>query len=90
MALMSGPKMLLLDEPSAGINPGQMGGMEDWLSRARKTLGITFLVIEHNMRVVSALADRIYCLAHGKLLAEGSPLEIRSDPRVIEAYLGKR
>lgn len=90
MALMSDPKMLLLDEPSAGINPGQLNALVDLLKRACSSLGITLLVIEHNMRVMESLAERIYCLAHGQLLAAGSLVEMRADPRVIEAYLGVR
>ncbi len=88
MALMNDPKMLLLDEPTAGINPTLINGLIDRLKRANTEFGITLFVIEHNMRVIMNLAESIYCLAHGKLLAEGSPDEIQSDPRVIDAYLG--
>ena len=88
MALMFRPKMLLLDEPTAGINPTLINGMIDRLVRANAELGVTLLVIEHNMRVVMNLATHIYCLAHGRLLAAGTPQEVRSDPRVVEAYLG--
>ena len=88
MALMNQPKMLLLDEPTAGINPTLINGLIDRLRRANAELGITLLVIEHNMRVMMNLAGRIYCLAHGELLAEGAPEEIQSDQRVIDAYLG--
>ncbi len=88
MALMNGPKMLLLDEPTAGINPTLINGLIDRLKRANADLGITLLVIEHNMRVIMNLAERIYCLAHGELLAEGPPEAIRDDRRVIDAYLG--
>jgi len=88
MALMNGPKMLLLDEPTAGINPTLINGLIDRLRRANAEMGITLLVIEHNMRVVMNLAQRMYCLAHGELLAEGAPEQIQNDERVIAAYLG--
>src|SRR5262249_41039532 len=90
MALMNEPKMLMLDEPTAGINPTLINGLIDRLKRANKELGITLFVIEHNMRVIMNLASRIYCLAHGEMLAEGTPDQIRNDPRVINAYLGAR
>ena len=90
MALMSEPKMLLLDEPTAGINPTLINNVIDRLRRAKAALGVTLLIIEHNMRVVMDLAEYIHCLAHGKLLASGTPDQIRADPRVIEAYLGER
>ena len=88
MALMNGPRLLLLDEPTAGINPTLINGLMDRLARANAEFGITLLVIEHNMRVIMSLAERIYCLAHGELLAEGPPERIRADQRVIDAYLG--
>jgi len=88
MALMSEPKMLLLDEPTAGINPTLINGLMDRLQRVNADLGVTLLVIEHNMRVIMNLAEYIYCLAHGELLASGKPDEIRNDQRVIDAYLG--
>ncbi len=88
MALINEPEMLLLDEPTAGINPTLINGLIDRLKRANRELGITLLVIEHNMRVIMNLAEHIYCLAHGEMLAEGAPEEIRNDQRVIDAYLG--
>ncbi len=88
MALMNEPKLLLLDEPTAGINPTLVNGIIDRLKRANAELGITLFVIEHNMRVIMNLAQHIYCLAHGQLLAEGSPDRVREDQRVIDAYLG--
>ena len=88
MALMNEPKMLLLDEPTAGINPTLINGIIDRLIKVNKEFGITLLVIEHNMRVIMNLAQKILCLAHGELLAEGSPEQIKNDKRVIDAYLG--
>jgi ABC-type branched-subunit amino acid transport system ATPase component len=88
MALMNEPSSLLLDEPTAGINPTLINGLIDRLRRANEEFGITLFVIEHNMRVIMNMAEHIYCLAHGKLLAEGAPSEIQSDQRVIDAYLG--
>lgn len=88
MALMNEPKVLLLDEPTAGINPTLINGLIDRLRRANSEFGITLFVIEHNMRVIMNLAENIFCLAHGELLAHGSPEEIQGDQRVIDAYLG--
>ena len=88
MALMSQPKMLLLDEPTAGINPTLINGLLERLRQANRDFGITLLVIEHNMRVIMQLAEYIYCLAHGELLAEGKPEEVQKDQRVLDAYLG--
>ena len=88
MALMSEPEVLLLDEPTAGINPTLINGLIDRLLKANEEFGITLFVIEHNMRVIMNLADNIYCLAHGEMLAEGTPEEIQNDQRVIDAYLG--
>ena len=90
MALMNDPKMLLLDEPTAGVNPRLVDGVVERLRQANASFGVTLLVIEHNLRVVMDLAASVYCLAHGQLLAQGTPGQIRSDPRVIEAYLGTR
>ena len=88
MALMNEPAVLLLDEPTAGINPTLINGLIDRLKRANTDFGITLFIIEHNMRVIMNMADRIYCLAHGELLASGPPEEIRNDRRVMDAYLG--
>lgn len=88
MALMNEPSCLLLDEPTAGINPTLINGLIDRLKRANSEFGITLFIIEHNMRVIMNMADHIYCLAHGEMLAQGSPEEIQNDQRVIDAYLG--
>jgi len=88
MALMNEPKVLLLDEPTAGINPTLINGLIDRLKRANEDYGITLFVIEHNMRVIMNLAESIYCLAHGEMLTHGSPSDLQNDQRVIDAYLG--
>jgi branched-chain amino acid transport system ATP-binding protein len=90
MALMNEPEMLLLDEPTAGINPTLINGIIDRLIKVNQDFGITLLVIEHNMRVIMNLAQKIFCLAHGELLAEGSPEQIKNDKRVVDAYLGAK
>ena len=88
MALADEPKLLLLDEPTAGINPRLIDSLIDRLKAANRERGLTLLVIEHNMPVIMGLASHIYCLAHGRLLAEGPPREIKRDARVLDAYLG--
>ncbi len=88
MALMNEPRVLLLDEPTAGINPTLINGLIDRLRRANSELGITLFVIEHNMRVIMSLADHIYCLAHGEILAEGAPEDVQKNQLGIDAYLG--
>ena len=88
MALMSEPRMLLLDEPTAGINPTLINGLISLLKKINSDFSVTLVVIEHNMRVIMNLASRIYCMASGSVLAEGAPEEVRSDPNVVDAYLG--
>ena len=89
-ALASDPKLLLLDEPTAGMNPGETQQMTGLIKRLRDELDLTVLLIEHDMKVVMGISERITVLDHGELLAQGTPDEIRSNPSVIEAYLGKQ
>jgi branched-chain amino acid transport system ATP-binding protein len=88
-ALASDPKLLLLDEPTAGMNPGETRQMTDLIARLRGELKLTILLIEHDMKVVMGVSERITVLDYGERIAEGTPEEIRANPRVIEAYLGK-
>jgi neutral amino acid transport system ATP-binding protein len=86
-ALMPEPKIILLDEPAAGVNPALLDAIVGYIEQVNQD-GVTFLIVEHNMELVMNLCDPIVVMAQGKVLAHGSPEQIQSDPRVLEAYLG--
>ena len=88
-ALATRPKLLLLDEPTAGMNTSETREMTDFIRMLRSELNLTVLLIEHDMRVVMGISDRVTVLDHGEVIAEGRPDEVRANPRVIEAYLGR-
>ena len=85
---MSRPRLLLLDEPSSGLNPEETDDLSFWLEDINEELGITVVMVEHDMNLVSQASDRVMALADGQLITIGTPAEVQSHPEVLRAYLG--
>ena len=88
-ALATSPKIILLDEPAAGMNPSETAELMENIRRIRDNFGIAVMLIEHDMKLVMNICEGICVLDHGKVIAKGTPDEIKSNPKVVEAYLGK-
>ncbi len=88
MAFMANPEVVFLDEPAGGVNPGMLGDLEGRIRELNTEQGVTFAIVEHNMEFIFGLASRVIVMAEGSILMEGTPAEVRADPRVVKVYLG--